>query len=368
MSVRFGGKIDTYETLVFLEERVGLGLFVWDLETDDVQWSDGMFALFGMKPGTVEPSTAVCLSMTHPDDRISSGWLRHEAGEGRLLDREFRVVLRDGRVRHLMQRARLVGDSSGSKTVRGVRIDVTPLHEERTHAEVAQRRLRTLMHALRGTVWLARFEGGSFEAFSLSSSEDPSATQGNWFDRIYPEDKAMVLSAWANAVHRHAPFAVNHRFQQPDGNLRWYQSRAAPQLDDHGSPVRKFAARGGSSTGPCAILPMRPPFPSRCFAGSKVSMDLRRAIRPQPVRSGGRWKALASSSSVRRWASQAFVRDECCGRSTCLVASARRTHAVILPCREKRRLDFIKIKARLPKVARNAGRARKSSVRLHPAS
>src|ERR1700719_3975178 len=106
MSVRFGGKIDTYETLVFLEERVGLGLFVWDLETDDVQWSDGMFALFGMKPGTVEPSSAVCLSMTHPDDRIASGWLRHEAREGRLLDREFRVVLRDGRVRHLMQRAR----------------------------------------------------------------------------------------------------------------------------------------------------------------------------------------------------------------------------------------------------------------------
>jgi PAS domain-containing protein len=237
MSVRFGGKIDTYETLVFLEERVGLGLFVWDLETDDVQWSDGMFALFGMKPGTVEPSSAVCLSMTHPDDRIASGWLRHEAREGRLLDREFRVVLRDGRVRHLMQRARLVGDSSGSKTVRGVRIDVTPLHEERTHAEVAQRRFHTLMHALRGTVWLARFEEGSVEAFSLSSSDDPSAPQGNWFDRIYPEDKALVRSTWENAVRRHAPFAVNHRFQQPDGKLRWYQSRAAPQLDDHGSPI-----------------------------------------------------------------------------------------------------------------------------------
>jgi len=237
MSVRFGGKIDTYETLVFLEERVGLGLFVWDLETDDVQWSDGMFALFGMKPGTVQPSTAVALSMTHPEDRIASGWLQHEAREGRLLDREFRIVLRDGRVRHLMQRARLVGDSSGSKTIWGVRIDVTPLYEERTHAEVVQRRLRTLMHALRGTVWLARFEGGSVEAFSLSPSEDPSAAQGNWFDRVYPGDKAMVLSAWEDAAHRHAPLAVNHRFQQPDGNMRWYQSRAAPQLDDHGSPI-----------------------------------------------------------------------------------------------------------------------------------
>jgi PAS domain-containing protein len=237
MSVRFGDKIDTYEALVFLEERVGLGLFVWDLETDDMQWSDGMFALFGMKPGTVQPSTAVSLSMTHPDDRISAGWLRHEAREGRLLDRDFRVLLRDGRVRHLMQRARLVGDSSGTKTIWGVRVDVTPLYEERAHAEVVQRRFRALMQALSGTVWLARFEGGPVDAFSLSSSEDPSAAQGNWFDRVDPDDKAMVLQAWENAVHRRAPFAVNHRCQQPDGNMRWYQARAAPQLDDHGSPI-----------------------------------------------------------------------------------------------------------------------------------
>jgi len=97
MSVQLDEEFDTYETLLFVEERAGLGLFLWDLETDEVQWSDGMFALFGMKPGA-KPSSALFLSMTHPDDRISSGWLRHEAKEGRLLDRDYRIVLRDGRV------------------------------------------------------------------------------------------------------------------------------------------------------------------------------------------------------------------------------------------------------------------------------
>ncbi len=139
MSVRFGGKINSYETLLFLEERIGLGLFVWDLETDEVQWSDGMFALLGMKPGSAKPTAALALSMTHAEDRISSGCLRQEAIDGRLLDRDFRVVLRDGRVRHLTQRACLVGEGIASKKVWGVCLDVTTLHEERSLATVLQR-------------------------------------------------------------------------------------------------------------------------------------------------------------------------------------------------------------------------------------
>ena len=234
MSVRFGGKIDTYETLLFLEERIGLGLFVWDLEADDIQWSDGMFALFGMKPGSTHPTTAMCLSMTHPDDRISSGWLRHEAKEGRLLERDFRIVLRDGRVRHLAERARLVGDPSESRKVWGVRLDVTPLNEERTRAEVQQRRFRALVQALCGIVWLARLQGDSVEAFALSSSDESSGSNGSWFDRVHPDDKTKVLSVWEQAAQRHTAFAVNHRFLQGDTTLRWYQSRAAPQLDEQG--------------------------------------------------------------------------------------------------------------------------------------
>jgi len=236
MSVQLDEEFDTYETLLFVEERAGLGLFLWDLETDEVQWSDGMFALFGMKPGA-KPSSALFLSMTHPDDRISSGWLRHEAKEGRLLDRDYRIVLRDGRVRHLAQRARLVGEATGSKKVWGVSIDVTPLHEERSRAEVQQRRFRALVQALSGMVWLARLEGTSVEAFSLSSSEDPAGTNGNWFDRLYPDDEAMLLSVWEKAAQQHAPFAINHRFRLADNQMRWHQSRAAPQLDEHGALI-----------------------------------------------------------------------------------------------------------------------------------
>jgi PAS domain-containing protein len=195
-----------------------------------------MFALFGMKPGP-KPNAALFLSMTHPDDRISSGWLRHEAREGRLLDRDFRIVLRDGRIRHLTQRARLVGEAGESRKVWGLRIDVTPLHEERSRAEAQQGRFRALVQALSGMVWLARLEGGSVEAFSLSSAEDPAGTKGNWFDRVFPDDQAMVLSAWEEAARQHTPFAINHRFQQADDTMRWHQSRAAPQLDEHGELI-----------------------------------------------------------------------------------------------------------------------------------
>ena len=51
MSVRFGGKLDPYQTLLRLEERLGFGLFMWNVDTEELQWSEGMFPLFGLKPG-----------------------------------------------------------------------------------------------------------------------------------------------------------------------------------------------------------------------------------------------------------------------------------------------------------------------------
>ena len=89
MSPDFRGNLNSDQTLLHLEERLGLGVFVWNIETDELQWSDGMFSLFGLKAGSVQPSLALVLSITHPDDRVSTGWLRHEIREGRLLDRDF---------------------------------------------------------------------------------------------------------------------------------------------------------------------------------------------------------------------------------------------------------------------------------------
>lgn len=48
--------------------------FTWDLRTDAVSWSDGMFELYGYVPGSLQPTLRLVLEHRHPADR---GKLQH---------------------------------------------------------------------------------------------------------------------------------------------------------------------------------------------------------------------------------------------------------------------------------------------------
>lgn len=241
MSVRFGGKLDTYQTLLALEGRLNFGLFVWNIDTDEMQWSEGMFALLGLKPGSEQPSTALIQAMTHPDDRVSPNWLRHEIREGRLLDRDFRALLRDGRVRHISQRAWLTQGDGNSKQITGVCTDVTSLFEANARWQMVQRRFTTLVNAASCMVWTAPPDADGLHAINLLAAE-PLSFRGDWLDHVPVDDKTALLTKWSLAVTAREPFKSLHRLATPQCGLRWHQSHAVPLMDRDFSVVEWIGA------------------------------------------------------------------------------------------------------------------------------
>jgi len=68
------------EALRASEERLRLvldatsdGIFEWDLRNDEVYWSDRLYEILGLTPGSIQPSVSLLLRLTHPDD-----WEKHE--------------------------------------------------------------------------------------------------------------------------------------------------------------------------------------------------------------------------------------------------------------------------------------------------
>ena len=228
MSVRFGGKLDTYDTLLFLEERLGLGLFVWNLDTDEVQWSDGMCAVFGLRVGSIEPTIDLMTSMTHPDDRISTGWLKHAVKDGKALDRDVRINLRDGRTRHILRRARFVTDGP-SQLLIGACLDVTKLVEAKATAEQSQERLKALIAGLESQVWIAGHDGRISDVLGAGSNVGAgTGSSQSWIDRLAPDDRETILSHWESAVRSKTPFKQYHRTVSDKRDNVWCRSSAAP--------------------------------------------------------------------------------------------------------------------------------------------
>jgi hypothetical protein len=52
-----------------IERELRCGIWSWNLRTDEMQWSKGLYELMGIETGKVAPSFAAMLQVTHPDDR-----------------------------------------------------------------------------------------------------------------------------------------------------------------------------------------------------------------------------------------------------------------------------------------------------------
>ena len=119
------------------------GSFDWDLETDEISWSDHFRRMWGLDE-TTEPTLALIREHVHPDDRATLEAIgrRIRSGNEPHIAFSLRIVRPDGEVRLLESAARVVVVGGRARRVFGVSRDVT---EE----DAAAQRLRT--HAARET-------------------------------------------------------------------------------------------------------------------------------------------------------------------------------------------------------------------------
>jgi len=120
------------------EQLVHTGTWEWDLESDELIWSENMYRLLGVEPGDVTPSPEYVLSRMHPADRDRvAGEVDAARRDGRLPNVTYRVLWPDGGVRWLRSFSELAQEADGrpSRMVGAVQ-DVTELVEaQRATAE-----------------------------------------------------------------------------------------------------------------------------------------------------------------------------------------------------------------------------------------
>jgi len=84
------------------EQLAQIGSWAWDLDTDELLWSDNLFRLLGFEPAEIEPTLQRLFESIHSADvgRVRSAFeaARHAGG---LPPIELRILRPDGAIRHL---------------------------------------------------------------------------------------------------------------------------------------------------------------------------------------------------------------------------------------------------------------------------
>lgn len=220
------------QLLALAEEMAGVGTWSADLLTHRVAWSDGVYRLYGLEPGSDPPDLEEAMAFYHPDDaKVLAALTDRAISRGEGFDIEARLCRPDGTERnvHAVATCRLDAD--------GKVIGLFGTVQDVTDHVRAERFIRTVTDHLPGMV--SYWDSGLRCRFANASYRE-------WFGRS-PESMVgitMVELLGEDLFHQNEPFVrgamrgesqtFERRLIKPSGEIRYTLARYVPDVDGAG--------------------------------------------------------------------------------------------------------------------------------------
>jgi PAS domain S-box-containing protein len=218
--------------LELAEDAARMGVWEWNVRTDQIEWSMAMRRLFGQPADTPAPTFDEFIRYVHPDERDMVRERVGEALERGGYETEYRIVRDDGQVRWTVARGEPIRDDTGAVVAMvGISLDIT----ERKAAEQERMELLTRERAARAQAEQAR-ERLSFLASAtnaLAGSLDEHTTLATLTRLAVPAfaDACMVDLVGEDGQLRNVASA--HHDAGKQAQLRRFREEAARPRPSH---------------------------------------------------------------------------------------------------------------------------------------
>ncbi|MBF0620504.1 MAG: PAS domain S-box protein [Magnetococcales bacterium] len=221
----------------------GIGVWEWNLADNQLIWDHQMMEIYHVDKNEFTGHYQAWKNQVHPDDLLPTEALINSALAGDIeFDTEFRIIWPDGSVRHVRS-AGLVNYSTRGlpESMVGVNWDITILRHAEQSIRNNEERFRALADFSPIGIFQASPEGKGIyvnKRWSEISHFSSEKTLGEgWINAIHPEDRQRTVESWQHVVANKEPWAEQSRIIRPDGEVRWVEFQAFPELNSQGALV-----------------------------------------------------------------------------------------------------------------------------------
>lgn len=226
-----------------------VGSWEYDIASDTHTWSDELFHIYEIDPGTEEASYDGCMYATHPDDREAIARLYLDAVEtGQPYESEHRLLMKDGRIKYVHERCEMVCAPNGTlQRAVGMMQDITGRKRMEEALVARERELRALAESSpgmmgsfylksNGTVCMPYVSPNIYDLFGLHP-QDIAEDASPLMKLNHPDDAQRVMDSIAESARTMTTWHSEYRILHPTKGERWMESNTSPQLHPNGGTI-----------------------------------------------------------------------------------------------------------------------------------
>jgi PAS domain S-box-containing protein len=228
------------------------GSFGWKPDTGEIVWSDETYRIFEYEAG-VKLTIDSIVQRVHPEDRAEFREVINHASVGATrFEHAYRLLLPDGRIKHVHALAHVLTHGCGSREFVGAGIDISEHKKAEEKIREQEMELRQMLDLAPQSVAVFGPAGerlyanrNALDHVGLSLEEWRQTPGGffrpGWF--IHPDDRERAERAYSDSTRSGgSAYELEMRVQAADGGYRWLLVRFNPVRDEQGQITRWYVA------------------------------------------------------------------------------------------------------------------------------
>src|SRR6266852_717658 len=219
------------------------GSFGWKPDTGETVWSDETYRIFEYDR-SVKPTIDSVVQRVHPQDRADFQKVIDGASRGATdFEHTYRLLLPDGRVKHVHAIAHALQDASGNREFVGAVTDITKrkaaeeaLRSSEAYLAEAQRLSHTGSWAWSPDTDVRHWSEECYRVLGFDPRDGLPRTE-ELIQRIHPDDQSAFRESTKRAMHQKSDEEVDYRIVHPVGAVRDIHSIGHPVFSPSGDLI-----------------------------------------------------------------------------------------------------------------------------------
>lgn len=223
-----------------------MGLWEWDIQTDEFEVSGGVELLHELTPGDIKrffggKLSTLIDSLVHPEDREmlrKAFW--YAARTDNDFNTEYRVKLPNGSLKWMHGQGRVIRNETGHVTgMVGTITDITERRQVEERIRESEERFRSMADTAPVHIWMTD-QNASYYYFNKTWLDFTGRTmeeevRDGWTQGIYPDDLPEYSQVFHTAFEAKEPFRMEYRLRRFDGEYRYILDEGVPRFTADGS-------------------------------------------------------------------------------------------------------------------------------------